>query len=223
MMTIEQRRQRRHESNVRYLETHADAVREGKRRYRQDNTETVRESHRRDYEKNRERYLAYQSLYRKANPEKRREWARTYRALDPERIREYMHKYEAENREKNEKTRQAWREAHPEVIREAHRKWARAHPDIARIKESRRRARKAGNGGSHTSAQWIALCWASGWRCLYCGRVLNETTAEQEHRIPIIRGGSDDIGNIAVSCRSCNRKKHTKTDGEFVALMAVGQ
>ena len=70
----------------------------------------------------------------------------------------------------------------------------------------------------HTVADWIVLCWASGWRCAYCGAgPLNEKTAVQEHRIPLVRGGPDEIGNIAVSCDLCNRQKYTLTDSEFVA------
>ena len=88
------------------------------------------------------------------------------------------------------------------------------------IKRSRRRARLSGATGTHNTADWIVLCWASGWRCLYCGSQITEQTVAQEHRVPLARGGSNDIANIAVSCATCNLRKGTKTDVEFMALIA---
>lgn len=77
-----------------------------------------------------------------------------------------------------------------------------------------RRARKAGNGGSHTAAEWIALCWSSRWCCAYCE--IGVAKPELDHRIPICRGGSNDISNIAVACGPCNRRKGRMTDVEFM-------
>jgi 5-methylcytosine-specific restriction endonuclease McrA len=135
----------------------------------------------------------------------------------------------------------AWRKQHPERNRETNRKWRKAHPDrvLASVKkwqlanrdralaiksacDARRRARKMGGGGSHTHVDWIVLCWASGWRCFYCKLgPLNERTAVKEHMVPLARGGSNAIGNIAVSCATCNNKKRTKTVDEFLAWRAT--
>ena len=84
----------------------------------------------------------------------------------------------------------------------------------------RRRALLKGAPGAYTTADWIVLCWASGWRCLYCGIPVTEKTVVQEHRVPLVRDGSNDIANIAVSCATCNLRKGTKTDVEFMALIA---
>ena|ERR1035441_8804430 len=143
-----------------------------------------------------------------------------------ERDRETMRRFEAAHREErrardrtrySEKRREVvrqWRKAHPNETRA----WCRAHLDARRVAQGRRRARKVGNGGSHTLADWIVLCWASGWRCAYCGRgPLDEKTATQDHKIPLVRGGSDNIENIAVSCANCNKSKNRKTDAEFTS------
>lgn len=71
-----------------------------------------------------------------------------------------------------------------------------------------RRARKAGNSGSHTVKEWQALCEAAGHRCLCCGSARKLT---RDHVIPIDSGGSDNIENIQPLCKSCNSSKGTKS------------
>jgi len=48
--------------------------------------------------------------------------------------------------------------------------------------------------------------------CVYCGEAAN---LEIEHIVPLARGGTNEIGNLTVSCRTCNAKKRTKTAAEF--------
>jgi 5-methylcytosine-specific restriction endonuclease McrA len=43
---------------------------------------------------------------------------------------------------------------------------------------------------------------------------------EQDHIIPVCRGGSDAIDNLALACRSCNQEKHRMTGDEFRAWKA---
>lgn len=79
----------------------------------------------------------------------------------------------------------------------------------------RHRARKLGATGTHTKEQFRALCEASGWACSYCSRPLTRKTATEDHIVPLIKGGGNDIANIAPSCRSCNSSKGSKTLEEF--------
>ena len=45
-------------------------------------------------------------------------------------------------------------------------------------------------------------------RCHYCDSgPLDPEIAEIDHRVPISKGGSDDIENLALACRPCNRWK----------------
>lgn len=43
--------------------------------------------------------------------------------------------------------------------------------------------------------------------CRYCGRKAPETELEVDHVHPRSKGGSDDVSNLATTCRNCNQGK----------------
>lgn len=55
-------------------------------------------------------------------------------------------------------------------------------------------------------------------RCYYCER--GGVKLQMEHRIPLARGGDNDISNIVPACESCNRRKRILTDDEFFKLLS---
>lgn len=75
----------------------------------------------------------------------------------------------------------------------------------------RRRARLAGALGSHTHTEWEKLKEEYFYTCLCCKTQEPEITLQQDHIIPISRGGSDNIENIQPLCGTCNRIKKDKT------------
>lgn len=52
-------------------------------------------------------------------------------------------------------------------------------------------------------------------KCAYCGK---DCAREYhiDHKLPLSRGGGNDINNLALSCPTCNWKKNNKTDIEFI-------
>jgi len=54
-------------------------------------------------------------------------------------------------------------------------------------------------------------------RCYYCGK--GGKKLHKEHRVPLARGGANDISNIVPSCEPCNRRKGILTDDEFFKLL----
>lgn len=52
-------------------------------------------------------------------------------------------------------------------------------------------------------------------KCAYCGK---DCLCEYhiDHKLPLSRGGGNDIDNLALSCPTCNLKKNNKTDIEFI-------
>lgn len=49
-----------------------------------------------------------------------------------------------------------------------------------------------------------------GHRCLYCGATARDARLEVDHVIPVSRGGTNDMGNLVVACRTCNIGKGKK-------------
>jgi 5-methylcytosine-specific restriction endonuclease McrA len=52
-----------------------------------------------------------------------------------------------------------------------------------------------------------------GRRCVYCGATL--VPFEVEHIVPVARGGTSRISNLALACHACNDAKQTRTAAEF--------
>ena len=53
--------------------------------------------------------------------------------------------------------------------------------------------------------------------CVYCGYRRRATSLDIDHLTPVVRGGSNDRGNLQVVCRQCNQRKGLQTDEEFRA------
>lgn len=64
------------------------------------------------------------------------------------------------------------------------------------------------------SLTWLLDALVDFWGslCVYCGEAAD---LEIEHIVPLARGGSNEISNLTVSCRTCNARKRTKTAAEF--------
>ncbi len=82
---------------------------------------------------------------------------------------------------------------------------------------ARRRAMKANAPGSYTLAEWIEKCAMFANLCAYCGEAKLLTV---DHKVPLSRGGSNDITNIVPACGPCNSRKHTRTAHEYLEVLA---
>ena len=56
------------------------------------------------------------------------------------------------------------------------------------------------------------------YTCVYCGS--KDDILEVDHITPISKGGTNDLENLACSCRRCNRQKKDKSVEEFFAWRA---
>lgn len=45
------------------------------------------------------------------------------------------------------------------------------------------------------------------YKCVYCQKDINMETVTIDHIIPLSRGGSNDLTNLACSCKICNEDK----------------
>ncbi len=152
---------------------------------------------------------------------------------DLERRRAYGRDWMRRNPDKARAAMRRWRERHPaehaaEGRRhyERHRvelasyfaRYRREHRDVRQGIDARRRARKLGAEGSHTTMEWIELLQKWNWTCAYCGE---SAALQPDHRVPLGRGGSNWIENILPACGPCNQRKHLMSEEEFRARLVA--
>ena len=65
-----------------------------------------------------------------------------------------------------------------------------------------------------TAADWRNILELYDNRCAYCGA---EGDLQQDHIIPIARGGKHEAANVAPSCRRCNSFKRVKLPADLPA------
>lgn len=66
--------------------------------------------------------------------------------------------------------------------------------------------------------EWVAVLEFFNHECAYCGK---KEGLEQEHIIPVDKGGKYEIGNIVPACRSCNASKGKKDFKEWYSKSDV--
>jgi 5-methylcytosine-specific restriction endonuclease McrA len=58
------------------------------------------------------------------------------------------------------------------------------------------------------------------YQCYYCGiKVAQGDNLHLDHKIPLSKDGEHSITNLTPACATCNLKKGTKTDIEFLEIM----
>ena len=67
-----------------------------------------------------------------------------------------------------------------------------------------RRALIEGNGGKHTTDEWLSLIDEYKNKCAWCKE---EKPLTRDHIVPLSRGGTNKIENIQPLCSSCNSSK----------------
>ena len=129
-----------------------------------------------------------------------------------ERKKAYNREWQKANRDKVSAAGAKWRAANLDIAAARSRRWYAKNRDKVREwkrqQKHRRRAGLRNAEGSFAAAEFAAL----GNVCAYCCR---EGKMTADHIVPLSRGGSNWISNIAPACSSCNGRKWTMTGGEF--------
>ena len=189
--------------------------------YRERENELTRRRYWASLDESRRKKREGQRKWREANPEKARDAKRKWRERDPEKARRLDREQARRWRKRNlEYARQKERERtralagiDPTVRREKHRRWRQANPEKVRANgrqvQHRRRARMRRGRVYTVTAKNLRYLHAAA--CLACGAPADTI----DHVIPLRRGGSHGVGNLAPMCRTCNSSKGAKTITEW--------
>ena len=95
--------------------------------------------------------------------------------------------------------------ADPRAVLDYYQQWRMRNLERARayVRVSGNKRRAASAGRHFTFAEWEELLRYHAGHCAYCG---STERIEADHRIPLHRGGSNEISNILPACRHCNRE-----------------
>ncbi len=145
---------------------------------------------------------------------------RRYRERHPERCGVSDRLYRITHPDKSHAQTTKWAKMNPDKVKAIRLRWSNSvNGKISSIaKCHKRRARKCGNGGSWTAAEWLTLKRQYGYRCVSCWDTENEMLASgrklvPDHIIPIVKGGMNIIENLQPLCHGtegCNNRKGAK-------------
>ncbi len=131
-----------------------------------------------------------------------------YKSENKEKVIERNAKYYEKTKEKQREKAKKYRQHNKESVRISNRRYYAENigkvREQTRIRVQRRNAIKSTLQSNLTLEQWAEVKEHFHNKCAYCGK---ERTLEQEHFIPISKGGEYTINNIIPSCRSCNASK----------------
>lgn len=105
---------------------------------------------------------------------------------------------------KNRRRCMRWRHANNQRYLRTRRIYNRKNLELVKHWDASKRANRRKAKGSHTFAEWQAVCRKHRWRCAHCKKRKRLT---RDHIIPLSRGGTNFISNIQPLCSGCNCKK----------------
>jgi 5-methylcytosine-specific restriction endonuclease McrA len=161
---------------------------EYQRQYRQKNKEKIAKTKKVHYQKNKEQVLEHQKEYQQRNKEKISERRKRYYQKNKCRIAEYQ---------KNNK----------EKIAEYRKDYVKENKEKFVLYRRKRDSLKKELQHTLTASQWSKIKTDFDNCCAYCGK---KKKLEQEHFIPLTKGGEYTHNNIIPACKSCNSSKYNR-------------
>lgn len=144
------------------------------------------------------------------------------------RSRRYREKYKDKINERNKKNYDPAKERirsrekylkHKDKINARNNIYAKTTEGYLKQKQERRKERRANEESTLTEAEWQIILFQNHYRCYYCKE--QSGSLHHEHKIPAIRGGGYTKQNIVPACPTCNSRKHTKTEKEFLEILKL--
>ena len=155
---------------------------------------------------------------------KKQEYAKQWRADNAESIKAYKKQYRIDNKEKiNKYFREYYQSDKGKSAKYSNKdkiaKYKKYYNQTKRGKELKRIANQArrtlqrGLDATFTLEQWKEKLKYYGYRCAYCNKHQRELidVLQQDHFVPVTKGGGYTDSNIVPACKSCNVSKGDKT------------
>lgn len=125
-------------------------------------------------------------------------------------------RYAARNRVKTNAGISVWKAAHPEKVK----MWTKAY--IARNRERASASWRASNQrrrslGAITKTDIEDILANSLGICVWCNAKLLSGKWHVDHVVPICKGGTNNLGNLAAACQKCNARKNLNSVVMFLA------
>lgn len=90
-------------------------------------------------------------------------------------------------------------------------RWRKDNPEKHSLQQRLRQSRQRAAGGFVTLQEWFLLCFAVGFLCLCCKKVVGFLKLTPDHVVPVSKGGSGWLWNIQPLCLTCNQCKGSNT------------
>lgn len=197
------------------------------RAWREANPDKMRGYVRKSHAKHREKRNAESLAYRWANIDRSRErdrqWHARQKAENPEwyaqqraRARERYRSDPAYREQVKAQSAQRYAANRPAALAYAE-AWRKANPDkLRQYNRVRRHALRA--AGRFTRQDIERLLVSQRGVCWWCPASI-AFAYEVDHKVPVSRGGTNDVGNLCLACRSCNNKKRARLPHEWVGRL----
>lgn len=182
--------------NAAYYAANKKAIAASRKVQRAENKDEIAAYAKKWYAANKEVVLARAKTWGDSNLETRSARSKIYNA--------------GAGREKNRARSAAWRKANPEKFNAQWKDRHKAHPEIRRRNKQLRRAREH---RAETGDANIITKWEKSWRskasviCYWCSSKASPKACHSDHVVPLSKGGAHEIGNLCISCATCNHKK----------------
>jgi len=152
-----------------------------------------------------EHFREMDKKYRERNKEKRNEQNRIRYWLNRDWNIEYNHKYHDEHRDELAQKKRKKRANRTEEEREREREYYRRNRERYKLACSQYRYKKKQLPSNLTQEEWKSIQEYFDNSCAYCGKQVD--VFEQEHVIPVSKGGYYVASNIICACKNCNTSK----------------
>ena len=156
-----------------------------------------------------------------------RNCAKEYTANNKEKIKIYMKEYRVLNKskikEKSKEYHKEWRQNNPEYYKEyvANNKekikeYGNEYRELCNLRSSNNyHLNRSHTKDKSSSSKIIQLFDIQNYECIYC-KVDISGSKHIDHIIPLSKGGSNLITNLALSCPDCNLRKSNKNLYQFL-------